>query len=644
MRTSETSTAALPCGADRWPLVEQRRMVTVLFADIVGSTALVEGLDPEDVRALQHAYFDTVAEVLHRWGGVVEKYIGDAVVAVFGVPGSDEHDAYRAVRAGLQVQEAMEELPLGGTGPVRIRVGLATGEVVVDLDRARDGGYGAISGAVLTSAARLQEYAPAGAVLACPATQRATEELVRYTELPAGPAGTSAVTGARLVAPDPPPPRPAPGRKGVPLVGRRRELAAVRDQITRSAREERPRWVSLVGPAGIGKSRLVRELVETVRAVDDEPVRWFVGRCPPYPGMPLAPLADMLAAAIGHCGQAGTPHQRLTALLDPLPPAARPPGSVAALTALLSSTAPIPTAEADRAAQVWQRVLLATAARGPTVVVADGLERAAPAVIRFLRALFAAAVARQLPLTVLVTHRPEWAEALTVTSRELRRRVAVPPLRAPDVARLARLFLTDDGRDPALADRVVSAAGGNPRYAEEYARLLGGQAELTGAEVIGVELPVPEAVHRIASAGLDRLDGPHRAVVTAGAVLGTGLTAEAVACLLDIDLQQARTALHRLVATGLLVRHPADRRYRFTVPALRQVAYSRLPRDVRTELHRRATRWQAATTTLHVRFGRREADLWPTPAQRGAGVPEALPGASRGAGLHPVPFTASRAG
>ncbi|WP_254909669.1 adenylate/guanylate cyclase domain-containing protein, partial [Micromonospora sp. NBS 11-29] len=138
-------------GAARWPVPEERRTVTVLFVDIVGSTAVMERLDPEDVRALQRTYFGTVSGVLRRWRGVVEKYVGDAVMALFGTHGCDGFEAYRAVRAGLEIQAALERRPVGDAG-LRVRVGVATGEVLVDLTGARDGGHGAASGAVITTA------------------------------------------------------------------------------------------------------------------------------------------------------------------------------------------------------------------------------------------------------------------------------------------------------------------------------------------------------------------------------------------------------------------------------------------------------------------------------------------------------------
>ena len=218
-----------------WPVPQERRVVTVLFADIVGSTALVDRLDPEDVRALQRAYFDTVAGVLHRWQGVVEKYIGDAVMALFGARHSDGFDAYRAVRAGLEIQAALDRRPMVDGIRLRVRVGVATGEVVVDLGDVVTGGHGVASGAVITTAARLQEYAAPGAVALCAATARATAGLIAQRQL-------TPVPVAGRVPPVPVwhavgPVRPGADRHDGPLIGRRRELATIRDQLGWAIRE-----------------------------------------------------------------------------------------------------------------------------------------------------------------------------------------------------------------------------------------------------------------------------------------------------------------------------------------------------------------------------------------------------------------------
>jgi adenylate cyclase len=162
----------------------RRQSVTVLFIDIVGYTALIDDLDCEDVRDLQVDYFSAVSEVVRSCGGVVEKYVGDAVMAVFGLDGPDGVSAAAAVRAGLLSQEALRGRLLAGRYAVRTRVGLATGDVIVDLAAARDGGHGMVSGSVVSTAARLQAYAPHDTVVVCAETRRVTDELIAYQELP----------------------------------------------------------------------------------------------------------------------------------------------------------------------------------------------------------------------------------------------------------------------------------------------------------------------------------------------------------------------------------------------------------------------------------------------------------------------------
>ncbi|MCI4065804.1 adenylate/guanylate cyclase domain-containing protein [Micromonospora sp. R77] len=293
-----------------WPVPEERRTVTVLFADIVGSTGLVERLDPEDVRTLQYAYFGAVAGVLRRWHGVVEKYIGDAVVALFGAGGSDGFDAYRAVRAGLEIQQAVDRRMPAGTR-LRVRVGVATGEALVDVAGIRDGGHGAASGAVLTTAARLRS-APPGAVVVCPTTRRATAGLVEQRPL-----ATMTLTGKaqpldvwRVTGPARPRPPGTTARwsAGVGALHRRR-----RD------RPGRPRPSAPLGVAGRAtgshRSRLLHELARAVPTVEGTEVRWCVTHCPPYPQGRLAPLADMVRgfAGIRDTDPAATVRRRLVA-------------------------------------------------------------------------------------------------------------------------------------------------------------------------------------------------------------------------------------------------------------------------------------------------------------------------------------------
>ncbi|WP_245724564.1 adenylate/guanylate cyclase domain-containing protein [Micromonospora citrea] len=556
-----------------WPVPEERRTVTVLFADIVGSTALVDRLDPEDVRALQRAYFDTVAGVLRRWHGVVEKYIGDAVMALFGARGSDGFDAYRAVRAALEIQRALDRRPLPGTPRLRVRVGVATGEALVDLAATRDGGHGAASGAVITTAARLQAYAPPGGVALCAATRRATEGLIEQRRVPpvalAGKALPVDVWHATGTA------RPAPTRHEGPLVGRRRELAAARDLVLRALRDRSPRWLSLVGPAGVGRSRLLHELRHAVAAVDDVPVRWCVAHCPPYP-QALAPVADLVRGLAGLRADEppATVRRRLAAAVAGLVPPGRLTGSVCALEELLSG--PDASPGAARGAEVAREALLALAAREPLVVAVDDLDRATGELHRFLHRLFAAATARSLPLAVVAVHRPEWADVLPAGRRH---RLDVPPLRPVETGRLLRHLLRRADRPAAQAARLLPLVDGNPGRATAYVATIGGAPP--------ARLPVPDAVRREVDARLDRLDATRRAVLMAAATLDAGVTAPSVARLLGWTPDRALPALRALAASGLLVVR-ADGRYAVADPVLREVAYARLPRAVRATFALRA--------------------------------------------------------
>jgi class 3 adenylate cyclase len=578
---STITTGVEPRGSASWPVPEERRTVTVLFADIVGSTGLVERLDPEDVRALQQAYFDTVSGVLRRWRGVVEKYIGDAVVALFGAADSDGFDAYRAVRAGLDIQQAVDRrLPAGSR--LRVRVGVATGEALVDVAGLRDGGHGAASGAVLSTAARLQEHAPPGGVVVCAHTRRATAGLVEQRPLAAltvagkpRPLDVWRVTG---------PTRPRPARHHGPLIGRRRELATATDELVRAVRDRRPRWVSLTGPAGSGRSRLLHELVRALPAVDGAPVRWCVAHCPPYPQGELAPLADMVRglAGIRDTDGAGTVHRRLVAALDGLAPVARA-AAVPPLAELLAAPDDAPTAR--RGARAWRRVLLALAATGPVVVAVDDLDRAAPALHRFLHELFAAAGERRLSFAVVATHGPGRADPLPGAA-DRRREVPLAPLRAVDTGRLLRHLLGRAGRPAALAGTLLPLVAGNPGTATAYA---------TAVDRYGpTEAMVPEPVRRLVDARLDRLDGLRRGVLMIVAGLDGPVDAPTVAALLGWPTGRAEPVLHELVAEGLL-RRTAGGGHLVVAPTVARVARDRLPRALRARYADRAARRRPST-------------------------------------------------
>ncbi|WFE40623.1 adenylate/guanylate cyclase domain-containing protein [Micromonospora sp. WMMD998] len=597
--------------AARWPVPEERRTVTVLFVDIVGSTGLVERLDPEDVRTLQRVYFGTVSGVLRRWRGMVEKYVGDAVMALFGAHDCDGFDAYRAVRAGLEIQAALDRRT-PDEARLRVRVGVATGEVLVDLVGARDGGHGAASGAVITTAARLQEYAPPGGVVVCPTTRRAVAGLVEQRPLAtmtiagkALPLDVWRVTGVS---------RRQPARHRGPLVGRRRELAGAADEVTRALRERRPRWISLTGPPGSGRSRLLHELTRAVPTVDGAAVRWCVAHCPPYPDGDLAPLADLVRALL-----APDPTGR-GATVRPL----SGPGVGAALAAFLA--APRDTAAGARAAAACRDLLLDHAAGSPLVVAVDDLDRAAPALHRFLRQLQVAAGDRRLALAVVVTHDAGWADPGPAPGG---RRVCLPPLAARDTGRLLRHLLDRAGRPAALAARLLPLVGGNPAVAAAYA----------AADAADEPAGVPAPVRRRVDARLDRLDGTQRAVLMAGAALGGTLAAGTVERMLGWPAGRSGPALRALAATGLLRRadragtgagDPDARGWTIVEPVVVRVAAHRLTRAVRADFARRLSGVGAsAGAGVPVGVGAGA----PVGAGAGIGAGSARAGAGVGSGL-----------
>ncbi|WP_433539036.1 adenylate/guanylate cyclase domain-containing protein [Micromonospora sp. CA-249363] len=563
-----------------WPVPEERRTVSVLFADIVGSTALVDQLDPEDVRALQRAYFDRVAGVLRRWHGVVEKYVGDAVMALFGARHSDGFDAYRAVRAGLEIQAALDRRPILGDITLRVRVGIATGEVVVDLGDAVSGGHGVASGAVITTAARLQAYAAPGGVALCAATARATAGLIAQRQLAPMPV-------AGRLTPMPVwhatgPAQSSAERHDGPLIGRRRELAGIGEQVSGALRAREPRWISLVGPSGSGRSRLLHELSRTLHTVDGVPVRWCVVGCPPYPDQVLAPVAELVRVLAGirpGDGPAAV-RERLADALTPLYPPERVAEAVSALHRLLTS--PDASTEALAAAAICRDVLLRLAARRPLVVAVDDVDRAAPAVSRFLHDLFTAATVRGVPLAVLTVHQPQWADTRPGPAR----RVPVRPLAAVQSGRLLRQLLTRVGQPVALVGRLLPLTGGRPGHAAAYVASVAAGAD---------PATLPETVRRSAAAELDRLGGDGRAVLMAAGTLRGVLSGPALDRALGWTPGRSAPLLRALVSAGLL-RDDRAHGYAFVAPALRQVAAERLPHALRAVLTRRAAASPASDT------------------------------------------------
>ncbi|GAA4454142.1 adenylate/guanylate cyclase domain-containing protein [Phytohabitans houttuyneae] len=576
---------------------EERRTVNVLFVDLKGFTAMAERLDPEDLRRLQVDYFNTAREVIRRYGGVVEKFIGDAVMAVFGVPVETEHDGYRAVLAGLDMQRALDGKPLAGRYPMRARVGIATGEALVDLAAARNGGEALLSGDVVATAARLQTHAPPGGVLVSAATHRATAGSIRYAEEPLHLelAGKSRSVEAWLAQASVRRP-PVVDDEGTPLVGRAAELDLLMAAVRRCVSERRAHLVSVVGAHGMGKSRLVRELSRRIHDDGDLLVRWRVGRCLPYgAGGTYDALAEIVKAEadVLDTDDPASTRERLTVALAEVLPGPE----VYRLVGLLGPLAGLP-GRAVRPGEIeaaWRDALLALARHIPTVLVIEDLHFADQAMLRFLADLVEAG--GDVPLLVLCTYRPElldeqpaWPSALPGMLT-----VSLARLRNAEMRALLSGLLLQQDMTTDHADRLTMITGGNPMYAVEYVRML---AERGTGSVLGRdgEVDVPESVHGVIANRIDLLDNAERTVLNAAAVLGDRLWSGAIADMLALDAVGVAGVLRRLQRRDLLVAGSVstvagEAELTFQHQLVRDVAYRRLPRASRAALHRRAAAW-----------------------------------------------------
>jgi class 3 adenylate cyclase/tetratricopeptide (TPR) repeat protein len=563
----------------------ERKVVTVLFADLVGFTSRAEALDPEDVEAILRPYHDRLRSELERHGGTVEKFIGDAVMALFGAPTAHEDDPERAVRAALVIRDwAREE------GQLELRVGITTGEALVSLSARPEAGEGMAAGDVVNTAARLQSAAPVNGIVVDETTYRATRDRIEYAESEPVAAKGKAQPVAVWEA------REATSRLGVdtvqaggPLVGRRRELDFLTGALARVREERAPQLVTLVGVPGIGKSRLVYELSEVVEA-DPELLHWRQGRSLPYgEGVTYWALAEMAKAQAGIL-ETDARDEAERKLVD----------TVAALEIedaelLLGSLRPLVGLAAegeggDRAARfaAWRQFLEALAEQRPTVLVFEDLHWADDDLLDFVDHVvdWAAGV----PLLIVCTARPELLErrpgwgggkpnALTLS---------ISPLSDEDTSRLLAGLLERAVLPAELQATLLARAGGNPLYAEQFARLL--------AEAGGENLSLPENVQGIIAARLDGLPSDEKQLLQHAAVLGKVFWLGAVTAVGNRDRGEAEERLHALERKEFVRRERRssvgdEDEYAFRHLLVRDVAYGQIPRGERAELHERAAAW-----------------------------------------------------
>ena len=592
---------ATPLGSAVSPVAEERKVVTVLFCDLVGFTATSEMADPEDVNQMLNAYAAMTRQAIEVFGGTVEKFIGDAVVGVFGVPAAHEDDPERAVRAGLRIVEEAEALTAVGDEPLRLRVGINTGEALVRLGIIAATGEGFLRGDAINTASRLQSAAPEMGVAVGEATYEATSLVFEYEELePATLKGKS--EPVRLFVATAPRARLGSDllrTHDTPYVGREIDLAILRGVFDKALAASSVQLITVVGEPGIGKSRLVAELARHVDSIP-ELVTWRQGRCLPYgEGITFWALGEVLKAHAGilESDDAGTVTDKLELVL--------PEGAerewfrqrLLPLLGLETST----TAERDELFTAWRRFLEHVAERDPLVLVFEDLHWADPAMLAFLEHL--ADHAEGVPLLVVGTARPELFEQHPDFAAGLPNvnRINLAPLSAEETARLISALLEAAVIPAELQAPMLDRSGGNPLYAEEFVRLLrdrdllvrkGSSWELA----VGAEIPFPDSVQALIAARLDTLSPERKAMLADAAVIGKVFWSGAVAAMGNLTEADVGTAMHEL-ARKELVRSSrrssmeGEAEYAFWHVLARDVAYGQIPRASRASRHVAAAAW-----------------------------------------------------
>ncbi|HZD88428.1 MAG TPA: AAA family ATPase [Gaiellaceae bacterium] len=564
---------------------EERKIVTVVFADLVGFTARAEQLDPEDVRSLLAGYHARLRTELERFGGSVEKFIGDAVMAVFGAPVAHEDDPERAVRAALAIRDWAEEQG----DELQVRVAVNSGEALVTLDARPEEGDAMVAGDVVNVAARLQAAAPLNGVLVGELAHRATADVFDYREV-------EPVVAKGKLAPVPAwEALRARSRFGVdvtrhastPLVGRRRELDLLVATLERVREERAAQLVTLVGVPGIGKSRLVLELS---RAVDDDPelVAWRQGRSLPYgEGVTFWALGEIVKGQAGIL-ESDSSEQAGAKLRQAVAAVATDTGEAVWLERHLKPLAGLADeggSSFDEAAAAWRSFLEALAQQRPLVLVFEDLHWADDALLDFVDGLVDRA--GQVPLLVLATARPELLQRRPGWGggKPNAFSLSLSPLGDDEAAQLVAYVL--GGADEELRSAVLARAGGNPLYAEQYARAL--------AEGDDVDT-LPETVQGIVAARIDALPDDEKRLLQDAAVVGNVFWLGAVEAVGGVSRWQADELLHRLERKEFVQRSrrssvASEAEYAFRHLLIRDVAYGQIPRAARAERHRKAAGW-----------------------------------------------------
>jgi class 3 adenylate cyclase/tetratricopeptide (TPR) repeat protein len=549
-------------------MTRERKVITVLFADLVGFTATSEQLDPEDVADILRPYHERLRVELERWGGTVEKFIGDAVVAFFGAPIAGENDPERAVRAALAIRDWIVE-----EGTLEVRVAVNTGEALVDLDARPESGEGIASGDVVNTTARLQAAAPRNGILAGESTYRATADRIEFREHePVQAKGKAAPVVVWEVV-------QARARFGVdlageartPLVGREREVELLVNALARVNAQRSSELLTLVGVPGIGKSRLVGELFQSV---EDGGVLtyWRQGRSLPYgQGVSFWALAEMVKAQAGilETDSDEDVEAKLVSAVEAV--------VVEDADWVLSHLRPLvgrgdSPGTREEAFAAWRRLFESMAEERPLVLVFEDIQWADDGLLDFIDQL--ADWVRDVPILILCTarlelleHRPMWGGGKVNAAT-----VQLSPLSDEQTAELMSALGAD------AEGRLVERCGGNPLYTEQFVRMLGEREE--GA--------LPETVQGIIAARLDALAPEEKGLLQNAAVMGKVFWLGALgATEQQLHVLRQKEFVQRARRSSV----EGEIEYAFKHVLVRDVAYGQIPRAERATKHLRAAEW-----------------------------------------------------
>src|SRR6266545_3508215 len=574
------------------PVAEERKVVSVLFCDLVGFTAASEQQDPEDVRARIRPYHARLREEIERYDGTVEKFVGDAVMAVFGAPVAHEDDAERAVRAGFRILRAIAEL--NDADPdlhLQVRVGIGTGEAVVSVGARPEQGEGIVTGDVVNTAARIQTAAPVNGVAVSEQTHRATSRVFEYESLApvtvkgkAEPLSLWRPKAARVLFG-----RDVNLEYKTPFVGRELEKPLLIGTFERAAQQRTVQLVTIVGEPGVGKSRLAAELFAYVDA-KPELIRWRQGRCLPYgEGITFWALGEIVKAEAGilESDSSEVAATKLEAAVSAEEPERQ---------WLLQRLAPLVGAEAASPAErrelftAWRRFLESVAASNSSVLVFEDLHWADEALLAFLEYL--AEWSQGVPLLVLCTARPELYERRPGWGAGQRNAhtINLSPLSDQETAELVSYLISSTGLSHELEHEILERSGGNPLFAEEFVRLLADRGLDPDQAVL------PDSVQALIAARLDTLSPERKSLLQDAAVLGKVFWAGALAGMGGRNLGEVELALHELarkelVRPSLASSMAGESEYSFWHLLVRDVAYGQIPRAERARRHRAASAW-----------------------------------------------------